>query len=484
MGRNNKYSKEIMKKAVELSENEGCKKASETLGLPYKTVYNWYKKESKQDSKNGNMRYKDFQSYNKEAAEKVKIRLVKLLKEELSFDISGYAGNDDEKLNEKRDFISFICDSKRKCQEGSILQVLAKPHLENIYNEYSESCKNDKIYKNIYNKTLNKLNDEDYAMKSYEIYHKADYELELIIHNRRQSIIYNIGTYNSVNELKELLGCLKENFLDGFFECPFELKENLIKSFFNLLICHQIISKEFDKINMNNSLYYLEKPSDSYINSLAKEIKLFQCKNTALEEMKKYINGISTDAGKCLWDYITYGKYSETDKKYYEYALEKFDESHRIYYESITKKDNYEDDGWYNPYNEKPHLKNKAIHEHYNVLEIVSIIELIAIMQELIYMKKNKLEFNNKFYNNKNIPQKMVNKLKASDYAEAAAKKYFIRCVQNRIAHNFGKSEEMKIWRNIENELYKFKIQLFSIYDTKTFSKNIDSVLFSLKFFI
>lgn len=70
MGRNNKYSKEIMKKAVELSENEGCKKASETLGLPYKTVYNWYKKESKQDSKNGNMRYKDFQSYNKEAAEK------------------------------------------------------------------------------------------------------------------------------------------------------------------------------------------------------------------------------------------------------------------------------------------------------------------------------------------------------------------------------------------------------------------------------
>lgn len=78
----------------------------------------------------------------------------------------------------------------------------------------------------------------------------------------------------------------------------------------------------------------------------------------------------------------------------------------------------------------------------------------------------------------------MVNKLKASDYAEAAAKKYFIRCVQNRIAHNFGKSEEMKIWRNIENELYKFKIQLFSIYDTKTFSKNIDSVLFSLKFFI
>lgn len=96
-------------------------------------------------------------------------------------------------------------------------------------------------------------------------------------------------------------------------------------------------------------------------------------------------------------------------------------------------------------------------------------------------MKKNNLEFNNKFYNNKNIPKTMVNKLKAGYHAEAAAKKYFIRCVQNRIAHNFGKGEEMKIWRTIENELCKLKIQLFSIYDTETFVQNINSILLLLK---
>ena len=134
-----------------------------------------------------------------------------------------------------------------------------------------------------------------------------------------------------------------------------------------------------------------------------------------------------------------------------------------------------------NPYNEEPHWRNKALCDRINVLENVPIIELIAIMQELIYMKKNELEFNNKFYNNKNIPQKMVNKLKSGDYAEAAAKKYFIRCVHNRIAHNFGKGEEMKIWRTIENELYKLKTQLFSIYDTKTFSQNMDSILLLLE---
>lgn len=142
-----------------------------------------------------------------------------------------------------------------------------------------------------------------------------------------------------------------------------------------MLICHQIISKEFDKINMNNSLYYLEKPTDNYITSLSKNYKIVWSKSVALEEMKKYFKGIPTDEGKCLWDYITYGKYDVADKKYYKYALEKFDESHRIYYESITKEDNYEDDGWYNPYNEGQHLKNKAIHEHYNVLKNVSIIQ-------------------------------------------------------------------------------------------------------------
>ena len=39
----------------------------------------------------------------------------------------------------------------------------------------------------------------------------------------------------------------------------------------------------------------------------------------------------------------------------------------------------------------------------------------------------------------------------------------------------------MKIWRAIENELYKLKIQLFSIYNTKTFSQNMDSILLLLK---
>lgn len=483
MGRNKKYSEEIMNKAIDLSRAEGCKKASETLGIPYKTIYNWYNKKNKHDGysrKSGcginALQYKSLQAYEKEADSKVKTRLVKFFKEELYFDINDYAGEDKDKRQEKRDFISFIQDIKSEYEEGYIFQVLAKPHLENIYNEYSESCKNDKLYKNIYNRTLDKLQDDEYAMKSYEIYHKADFEFELILWKYRHGIIFNLNSHKSIDKLNETLCYIKVNLLDGFFEGPFKLKENLIKSFYNLLICHQIICKETDKINMNNSLYYSEKPTDNYITFLSSNIKVIWSKSVALEELEKYIKGIPTDKGKCLWDYITYGNYNKADKKYYGYALEKFDEGYRIYYESVTKKDNYEDDGWYNPYNEEHHLKFKAINEHYNVLENVSIIELIAIMQELIYMKKNELKFNNKFYNNKNSPVEMTRKLKAGDKAEAAAKKFFIRCVQNRIAHNFGNGEEMKIWRAIENELYKLKIQLFSIYDTETFTTNMHSI--------
>ena len=41
MGRNRKYSEEIINKAIELSKAEGYKNASVKLGLSYKTVYNW-----------------------------------------------------------------------------------------------------------------------------------------------------------------------------------------------------------------------------------------------------------------------------------------------------------------------------------------------------------------------------------------------------------------------------------------------------------
>lgn len=290
MGRNKKYSKEIMENAVKLSKEKGCKKASESLGIPYKTVYNWYKKESKQDSKNDDLKYKDFQSYNKEATEKVKIRLVKLLKNKLYFNIDDYVGEDEKRKKrkkEKNDFINFLYDIKSKHQDGSIFQVLAKPHLENIYNEYSESCKNDKIYKSIYEKTLNKLKDEDYAKTSYEIYHKADYEFELILWGYRNSVIFNLKGRTSINKLNETLCYIRENFTDGFFEGPYELKENLIKSFFNLLVCHQIISKEYDKINMNNSLYYLEKPSDNYIKSLAETPHIFSAQKYGFRRNEK-----------------------------------------------------------------------------------------------------------------------------------------------------------------------------------------------------
>lgn len=240
MGRHRKYDEKIINDAIELARTEGCKKASEKLNIKYKTVYNWCKekhievsiKNNESDSYTSVAKSKcNSDEFYMEATRKEILRLVMFLKEKLYFDIDAYAEKNEKRKKEKIDFISFIYDSKVECQEGSIFQVLAKPHLENIYNEYSESCKNDKIYKIIYKKTLDKLQDEDYAMESYKTYHKADYELELIIHNRRQSIMYNLGIYNSVNELKELLSCIRENFLDGFFEGSFELKENLIKSF-------------------------------------------------------------------------------------------------------------------------------------------------------------------------------------------------------------------------------------------------------------
>lgn len=524
MGRKSKYDDNLIKQAIKLSEEKGCKQAAKELEIPYKTVYNWYTKNvgKKRDLNYNDIKNKDFAEYDKEAEYKKRLRLVKFLKEELSFDIDGYVEKNAEKMKEKRDFIEFLLDSNDECQKGSIFQLLEKSHLENIYNEYSEKCTNNDIYKYIYKKTRHKLieneidsskeslnqkiqflfeenNETDFEKKyvelteseqeyidylfsyedhSYEVYHKNDYRFELIVAHFRNNVMFNFRKEKNSNNLDKFLKYIKENFTDGFFDGPYELKDNLTKSFFNLLICHQIISKEIDKINMNNSLYYLDRPDDNYIEKMTKCIPLLMKRTDIFELMINYINGKKTECGTFLWNCITYDHYDENDIKYYKYAIKTLDEGYEIYY-GFSDDKNYEDDGMYNPYLEGPHIKNKQIVDEFKKKGLVSVVEIIAIMQELIYMKKYHLEFDNKFYNNKNIPKDMVNKLKNN--AEAAAKRFFVRCVQNRIAYNFGNEENMKKWREIENELYSLKIQIFKIYDIDKFESTMHSILLLLK---
>lgn len=43
MGQVKKYSREYKEEAIKLSEEKGCKKASEELGISYYTLYDWIK---------------------------------------------------------------------------------------------------------------------------------------------------------------------------------------------------------------------------------------------------------------------------------------------------------------------------------------------------------------------------------------------------------------------------------------------------------
>lgn len=110
MGRNRKYSEEIINKAIELSKAKGYKKASMKLGLSYKTVYNWCKE------KNFDIKVKtnEIDSYTSiakskcnsdelyiEATRKEIVRIVELLKNKLYFDIDDYVGEDEKRKKKK-----------------------------------------------------------------------------------------------------------------------------------------------------------------------------------------------------------------------------------------------------------------------------------------------------------------------------------------------------------------------------------------------
>ena len=82
MGRKSKYDDNLIKQAIKLSEEKGCKQAAKELEIPYKTVYNWYTKNvgKKRDLNYNDIKNKDFAEYDKEAEYKKRLRLVKFLK--------------------------------------------------------------------------------------------------------------------------------------------------------------------------------------------------------------------------------------------------------------------------------------------------------------------------------------------------------------------------------------------------------------------
>ena len=121
--------------------------------------------------------------------------------------------------------------------------------------------------------------------------------------------------------------------------------------------------------------------------------------------------------------------------------------------------------------------------------ESIGFNVLVAIVQELIYVRENNVKVTNDFYkyNNKETSLKLLTQ-NSNRVIPEIVKEAWIRRVENRVALNYGQQELMKVKRQIENKIFSIKAFVYSYrnYDDAKFVSDflyrfIADIIFSSK---
>lgn len=400
--------------------------------------------------------------------------IVNRLKEKLDFDIEAIAG---DKKYERFKMLQIlkILFKVEKTQNCSVVKLLASPHLENMKNEYSDESKNGDLYAKIYYEIMKLVPD---AVEREEKIKRSNFLWEELTGLLRLCI----STPSNKNMLHTLLGLKKvEQVVNDILQAinsvnPKEIKhhDGVAESMFNMLVCHQVISNDTDKIHMNKSLGEIETPCIDYIERYKKEYYT-PLKKSDIVEMESKLKGKDSDFGDKIWDLITYDNFNKDDMKSYRYAVKNYRSVLEYIFRSVKNNLNDESDGFYNPYSEPVHqyilnyCKNEIkVHEK-PIEECTNIGLLVAVMQELIYIHKNKISFENRFYRYCDVGKPLTARINNETYTEAAAIRFIVRRVENRRAANSGKYNFWKMVREIENKIYEVKKFIFSYYSIDDF---------------
>lgn len=332
--------------------------------------------------------------------------------------------------------------SKKRCNDESfrlkIIDILNKPRLDNI--------KTSIVSKTEYGVVLSKF--------------KEDISVELVENDRkeRNDIISKMNVYwehilsktldyvtaempnerreEALIELKRIEKFLKEKVLNKMPDVntlTITYSEGLFQVIYNKLICHELLCMEQDRLNINYQICIEEEPSEEYV---AKFLK-YENYNISISNIEKFIKIIDDEnceevqfLGSLIFDRTNI---SNKDKVELKSALKYI----KVLLEWIGE------------------LKG------FDVSKNVPVPIFISALQEIIFVKKNKVKFKNDFYGNKYQARSMLAALKKPDTVEAVVKVAWVKKVENRYICNIGTIENFKIRRNIENTIYQIKSKIF-----------------------
>lgn len=386
--------------------------------------------------------------------------LVNKLNTRLHFDVEKVAASSDEekfqmlKLLKKLYWIEKYDTSKFVNKHSisasgkiRITDILAKPKMSNIYTYYSESYSE---YGEVFNELLADLRSEvDDADDRKTIIENIEIFWQTLSALQYDYVLSDMAIHYPDMCLKELkrINSTLDNVLDqiGFENIHNDIpSEGIMKTFYNILLTHERLCYETDRIRLSEFNDVDNNPSKEYIDLFKRymDIPLSITSISALIDYHK--SNYNSNAINDIFNLFSYfQEITDEDFKLYNYALENF--------ETVL--------GWIE--------KEK---DDMNFSSEVQIGILVPVIQEIIYMRKHSDNYRIRSdffgYNARN--NSLLSALKKRhDELKPALVDVWVRRIDTRFSCNLGLRDLIIEKNKADIKMFKLKKYIFGIHNMK-----------------
>lgn len=371
--------------------------------------------------------------------------LIDKLKYKLGFDIEKIAGEDKAQKYDMLRLLKILYYIEKSGSPKNkndindtriqITDILAKPSLENVYTDYSDKSTYGEVFQRLFNSV--EAMGSFFGERSKRL-EERNYYWEYITEKVFDYVVSDMALRNhekAINELKRIKRYLHEKLLEKMEGCPpenIEITDGVMPTFFNLLVCHRILCNESDRIKINYCVVDEEVPTQDYVGETLKLENHVIAWKSVDEVLTRSIP--ECDA-KDVLNLVTYGrKLTAEDEKHFKYALK-----HARIVASWIEKDKKVD-----------------------FSQFVNLTIFVAIVQEIMQIKKKNEKVVNDYYGYNNRLKSMMSAIKNPDAADAIIIQAWIRKIENRCAFNVGAADMLKLKRESEFETFEIKKTIFS----------------------
>lgn len=327
-----------------------------------------------------------------------------------------------------------------------IIDILNKPRLDNINTHIAEKSVYGNILSEMKAQIEKELSRESILLKTEQLEY-ITLQWEIVIQKTFDYVMTEIALHNkefAYSELVRIEYYLKHKVLErlpNILELKLPYNENLFSTFYNILILHESLCFDHDRLRINYQIVIDDPPENDYIKTFIENEDKWLVKE---EYFGILLNKLCNLDERCdskleIIIFLIFKKYQllDEDKKDLKFAFK--------HVKTLLK--------WLTEF------KKADFSEGYHLGIFVSVI------QEIIYANKTKEILKNDFYGNKYYQKTLISSLKDGVKASAVAKTAWLFKIENRYSVNIGAYKLIKKKRDVEKLIYQIKSILYQYHN-------------------